>query len=92
MRTLRAAVLLALLAPAGWSAAAPPVIRTLEITGTRGIPELELRSWLVSRAGEPYDALMLRSDLASAEERYRARGFLGARMEVAESLLSADGR
>lgn len=70
--------------------ASPPSVRSLRLLDNHAVSTREIVGWLSTKPGLPLSETVLLADLRSIAENYRARGYLGARADIAGRDVSAD--
>lgn len=58
----------------------PPVVRSWEIVGNQAVPGDSIRSWVMLRPGSAWTSTVHQADLDRIRSRYRAEGFLEAKI------------
>lgn len=91
MRTARSVcAILSLLSLGASALPAQPIIRSLTVNGNAALSDRELLESIGSRAGQPYSASALSSDVAALVDRYHRSGYLAAEVRPTVTRSPAD--
>jgi outer membrane protein assembly factor BamA len=74
----------------GLLTAAPPITRSLDISGNRVFTTREILAWLSTRTGGPFSEPALLADIARIQENYAGDGYYEARVDSVQRFLNED--